>query len=235
MMETSSTRPRTRVGQFFASAFRMRPRKASHSSYASASTESAHPPPTPSKEDPPSEKGPFSRFVQPPSPESKRSASIDGPPRPDPQSNLTRSVTVGADLAKQRRRVSAGVPLPRSKTTPAALDMSRTPGPPTLPPHIPLDLTLAVDTPPPVPPKDIRHMPSRWRFLPFFRNASQSTLAHDLPATPDEDPVTPVAVPRPRKGDVVCLSYGSLDDRGMRRLEGRSDHRPIIGSYAVYI
>ena len=41
--------------------------------------------------------------------------------------------------------------------------------------------------------------------------------------------------PRPRKGDVVCLSYRSLDDRGMRRLEGRSDHRPVVGVYAIYV
>ena len=41
--------------------------------------------------------------------------------------------------------------------------------------------------------------------------------------------------PPPRKGDVVCLSYRTLDDRGMRRLEGRSDHRPVIGVYAVYL
>jgi len=39
----------------------------------------------------------------------------------------------------------------------------------------------------------------------------------------------------PRKGDVVCLSYRTLDDRGMRRLEGRSDHRPVIGVYAIYV
>jgi endonuclease/exonuclease/phosphatase family protein len=40
---------------------------------------------------------------------------------------------------------------------------------------------------------------------------------------------------RPRKGDVVCLSYRTLDDRAMRRLEGRSDHRPVIGVYAIYV
>jgi hypothetical protein len=40
---------------------------------------------------------------------------------------------------------------------------------------------------------------------------------------------------RHRKGDVVCLSYRTLDDRGMRRLEGRSDHRPVIGVYAIYV
>lgn len=40
---------------------------------------------------------------------------------------------------------------------------------------------------------------------------------------------------KPRKGDVVCLGYDSLDDRAMRRLEGRSDHRPVIGSFAIYL
>lgn len=32
----------------------------------------------------------------------------------------------------------------------------------------------------------------------------------------------------PRKGEVHCLLYKSLDDREMRALEGRSDHRPVI-------
>ena len=41
--------------------------------------------------------------------------------------------------------------------------------------------------------------------------------------------------PRPRKGDIVCLNYRTLDDRGMCRLEGRSDHRPVIGVYAIYV
>jgi hypothetical protein len=41
--------------------------------------------------------------------------------------------------------------------------------------------------------------------------------------------------PRPRKGDIVCLSYRTLDDRGMCRLEGRSDHRPVVGVYAIYV
>lgn len=39
----------------------------------------------------------------------------------------------------------------------------------------------------------------------------------------------------PLVGEVECLAYSALDDRGMRRLEGRSDHRPVIGSYALYI
>jgi hypothetical protein len=59
-----------------------------------------------------------------------------------------------------------------------------------------------------------------------------------VPSTslPDGEPDgAPAESPRPRKGDVVCLSYRTLDDRGMRRLEGRSDHRPVIGVYAIYV
>lgn len=66
--------------------------------------------------------------------------------------------------------------------------------------------------------------PSRWRFFPF--------LSHNNSLEADrENTRTEVR----RKGDVICLSYDTLDDRGMRRLEGRSDHRPVIGSYAAYV
>lgn len=39
----------------------------------------------------------------------------------------------------------------------------------------------------------------------------------------------------PRHGEVECLLYKSLDDKEMRLLEGRSDHRPVIfvGSIGV--
>ena len=70
--------------------------------------------------------------------------------------------------------------------------------------------------------------PSRWRFFPFLSRDS-TNVTNEGHHTPSE-----LAKP-PRKGDVVCLSYNTLDDRAMRRLEGRSDHRPVIGSYAVYI
>ena len=62
--------------------------------------------------------------------------------------------------------------------------------------------------------------------------------AAPLSLLPDGEPDgAPAAAesPRPRKGDVVCLSYRTLDDRGMCRLEGRSDHRPVIGVYAIYV
>jgi hypothetical protein len=38
-----------------------------------------------------------------------------------------------------------------------------------------------------------------------------------------------------KKGELRCLEYSTLSDREMRRLEGRSDHRPVIGHFAVYI
>ncbi|KAH7884604.1 hypothetical protein F5I97DRAFT_1890616 [Phlebopus sp. FC_14] len=90
------------------------------------------------------------------------------------------------------------------------------------------------DIPPPVPPKDPLPTPpisGRWRFFPFRRDTSQSIATQ---AT-YESAASSVVPPPPAKGDVVCLGYSSLDDRSMRRLEGRSDHRPVIGSYAVYL
>ncbi|KAI6155377.1 hypothetical protein BKA82DRAFT_196077 [Pisolithus tinctorius] len=67
---------------------------------------------------------------------------------------------------------------------------------------------------------------TRWRFFPFRRDTSQTVATQ---ATQDN------WTPQFARGEVVCLSYDSLDDRGMRRLEARSDHRPVIGSYAVYV
>ena len=39
----------------------------------------------------------------------------------------------------------------------------------------------------------------------------------------------------PKKGRIECLLYKSLDDREMRVLEGRSDHRPVIFVGAIGI
>ena len=78
----------------------------------------------------------------------------------------------------------------------------------------------------------------RWRLLSFLSRDGEATrdvddagvtTAMPLASSPDAE------APRPRKGDVVCLSYRTLDDRGMRRLEGRSDHRPVMGVYAIYV
>ncbi|KAF9007658.1 Endonuclease/exonuclease/phosphatase [Cyathus striatus] len=67
-----------------------------------------------------------------------------------------------------------------------------------------------------------------WRFWPSL--FSSTTPPHILEEISQVEPPLPV----PNKGDVLCLSYNTLDDRAMGRLEGRSDHRPVIGSYAVY-
>jgi hypothetical protein len=77
----------------------------------------------------------------------------------------------------------------------------------------------------------------RWRLLSFLSRDGEATRDVDDPAelsTSSGGPDVVTESPRPRKGDVVCLSYRTLDDRGMRRLEGRSDHRPVIGVYAIY-
>ncbi|QRW17848.1 phosphoglycerate mutase family protein [Rhizoctonia solani] len=69
-----------------------------------------------------------------------------------------------------------------------------------------------------------------WRFFRSFNREPTVVVAE-----PEPEP-EPVEKPETRRrGDIVCLSYGTLDDREMQRLGGRSDHRPVIGTYAVYI
>jgi hypothetical protein len=78
---------------------------------------------------------------------------------------------------------------------------------------------------------------------PLATTPSSSAISSALdvaihPPSPSPSPppsARPFESSRPRKGDVVCLSYKTLDDQGMRRLEGRSDHRPVIGVYAIYV
>lgn len=81
-----------------------------------------------------------------------------------------------------------------------------------------------IDTPSSNRPKDPPQQPPIWRRLPFLSSQSTSLREGDQNGEGKH-----------RKGDVICLNYTALDDRGMRRLEGRSDHRPVIGSYAVYL
>ncbi|TFK80301.1 DNase I-like protein [Polyporus arcularius HHB13444] len=72
----------------------------------------------------------------------------------------------------------------------------------------------------------------RW-FRPFFSREGAPQVQSESPGTATPQPPPPP--PLPKRGEVVCLKYDTLDDRGMRKLEGRSDHRPVIGSYALYI
>ncbi|KAI0346200.1 DNase I-like protein [Trametopsis cervina] len=105
-------------------------------------------------------------------------------------------------------------------------------------PHIRQHHDIPIPVPPPVPPKDPPLAPvpapiSFWKglsILPFLRDGSAQTSLPPRPPTPETPPP-----PTPVRGDVVCLDYDTLDDGEMKRLEGRSDHRPVIGSYALYI
>lgn len=80
----------------------------------------------------------------------------------------------------------------------------------------------------------VQSAPRGWRLFPFrTRDADPNSLTSDR-ISPPREPSSQM-VHRHRRGDVVPLNYNSLDDQAMRRLEGRSDHRPVIGSYAIYI
>ncbi|KDN50578.1 hypothetical protein RSAG8_01076, partial [Rhizoctonia solani AG-8 WAC10335] len=69
-----------------------------------------------------------------------------------------------------------------------------------------------------------------WRFFKSFNREPTVIVAEPEPE-PEHAEVPPIR----RRGDIVCVSYGTLDDREMQRLGGRSDHRPVIGTYTVYI
>ena len=75
--------------------------------------------------------------------------------------------------------------------------------------------------------------PRRWFSLQFL------SVIHNLHASPGPIPQAQQAIPPVpplhRKGDMVCIAYETLSDKEMRRLEGRSDHRPVVGHYAVFV
>lgn len=219
------TRPRNRMGQFFANAFRplSARRRDSVASTTTLTTPNSH-----EEAQSPSSSShewahvhedatPFSRSVQ------RSTATMDRPRSTEFQ---------GVETSKSTNHRHPEIPLRRSSsvtiscaTGPLALErvpIRRATAYATLTTDMPATVTTYTQTP----------TPSRWRFLPsFLSNAStQSSASFDPPQSVDTAPPPP-----PRKGDVVCLSYHTLDDRGMRRLEGRSDHRPVIGSYVIYL
>lgn len=80
------------------------------------------------------------------------------------------------------------------------------------------------------------HLPS------FFAPAISALRSHRHPSTSH----TPLDIEKkeedeedeiigPKRGKIECLLYKSLDDREMRLLEGRSDHRPVIFVGAIGI
>jgi hypothetical protein len=227
-------RPRTRVGQFFVNVLRpltYRGQRESTSSVSSGEILSLPPKTTLVRIPSPTHNKPidildeataFSRCV-------KRSRSNDvlrvtESPSPISPSSLAGSKSLSS-RHNLRRSISAGQS-PRSQSQISSLPSSRTSSYPSSPAR---GNGLAY-LPSPIARKNAAHnIPSRWRFLPFRnRDAPETLIEHDEPSLSD------VAFSS-KKGDVVCLSYNTLDDRQMRRLEGRSDHRPVIGSYAVYL
>lgn len=232
--EALHSRARTRVGQFFTN-FKMRYRKGSCSlSTSSEVLNYGHAPSVPSRDEVSTPMGgkdtiSFSRFA---TPEVASPTSVDNigaaNAKQTPGVGLLRSFSVhqaqseGKSLSKHRGPSYIGAM--QIKPRP----LSATP--------LPTEPVPTVTTP-----KDeqaARNGPYRWRFLPFLRgDSSQTAVSADPSLNPGEPTETTAysATYRPRKGDVVCLGYDSLDDKAMRRLEGRSDHRPVIGSFAIYV
>lgn len=212
-------RPRTRMGQFFVNAFRPLSHRGRRESLSSLnSSEVSHPPlkSTPNTYSSPTESQPQdaeqgpTRFITRSRSNEVLTASHNAfqvsPSTSPPRGSLQHH------NIRLRRSLSADLSAPSRVvlSTPSSDKLSSSD-------------SNHTDIPPPVPPKDTISNPPRWRFFPFInRDPSRSSI----------EPVEPT---HPRKGDVVCLTYNTLDDRGMRRLEGRSDHRPVIGSYAIYL
>ncbi|KAJ7475671.1 inositol polyphosphate phosphatase [Mycena latifolia] len=226
------SRPRTRMGQFFANAFRPlsgRTRRGSYSSFTSAvsvATSSATTDADASVTDssfPPSPEvteqvAPFSHFVEPqgrllPRSRSNEILNVTVKPTALPR---TLSNEAAHGLKRSNSSSSHNPPTPSSLTRPRRATVS---------PESLGSLTTTLQNHSRV------ATPSRWRFFPSFLSSStHSSSSQDPSLSIDTLPPKP-----PRRGEVLCLNYNTLDDRGMRRLEGRSDHRPVIASYAVYI
>jgi hypothetical protein len=80
----------------------------------------------------------------------------------------------------------------------------------------------------------------RSSFVSFFRDLPgllhvKSSPNHDSEELPGRHEADEFRTRRHYRGEVACLHYGTIDDAGMRQLEGRSDHRPAIFSAAVYV
>ncbi|CCM07057.1 uncharacterized protein FIBRA_09379 [Fibroporia radiculosa] len=147
-----------------------------------------------------------------------RPRSVDSFPKPiREQTTITRvETTTGASAYAS---VGSSVPLVHSKTLPPDLIASRTPE----------DHQHSPAMASPVNTSSTSSWTPRWRGLvPFLnRDSRAQTSEGDSPSLRRR--------PQPKRGDIICLEYRTLDDHGMRKLEGRSDHRPVIGSYAIFV
>ncbi|KAG8983129.1 hypothetical protein FRB90_006290, partial [Tulasnella sp. 427] len=112
----------------------------------------------------------------------------------------------------------------RSFTTPAS------PQDPSPPSEVLLDTPTAYPRRPQTPSDShpTSHLPWRWLFPRSFSGVRE-------PSPPRSTPEPLIIQPKHRKGDVECVKYDTLDDKQMRLLEARSDHRPVMGDFAIYI
>lgn len=198
------------------------------------------PTPTIKAEDPPMSPGKKFRFFRPGSPGGNNSPlpSPDKPGFPRVQSLTTCTAAMDDNETGRKRATSISGTLTRTTSEPRrSLSASHAGSPPRrsttpVPP---------VHTPLPSVPTGLNNGPSISNAIttptqPVARNWFLQLLSQlDSPSTPGVPDPPPVSLPRHRKGDVDCLSYRTLDDRDMRKLDGRSDHRPVIGVYAVYV
>ncbi|OJT09542.1 72 kDa inositol polyphosphate 5-phosphatase [Trametes pubescens] len=154
--------------------------------------------------------------------------SVDSFPKASGDHSLARALS--HDAAPVSGSGSSGVPMRHANTISPVLNvgdiLGTAPGASVAGQDSPTELATAPNSAPSSGPPVFRWL------LPFLYRDGQQAVATpsvESPGTPRPPP------PLPKRGDVVCLKYDTLDDRGMRRLEGRSDHRPVIGSYALYI
>ncbi|KDQ14339.1 hypothetical protein BOTBODRAFT_32806 [Botryobasidium botryosum FD-172 SS1] len=223
------------------------PRPASPPPAAKTESSPAKTEPTPDPNSKPGEICPpnrLLRFFRPTTPTGGSSVGSGSPvspgfPRVQSLTNppATEKVEIGSEL---KRSSSSSGTLARSSSeprrsfsaplSPSQIRRSTTPAPPTqrlsmtIPP---LQNAVTSNAILPTQPATTRN----W----FFQLLSQlDSPAPPIPPSPSV-PEPPQEPPRHHKGDVACLSYNTLDDRDMRRLDGRSDHRPVIGVYAIYL
>lgn len=132
---------------------------------------------------------------------------------------------------KRRRSLSATLP----RTSDPVVIPNRFPASASHPPVPPLAITEPEKSAPDAPQRK-GSMPGLRRILSLLPGSFGG--GHTPPRAPSPAPPLveygpPVKVFKP--GEIRCLGYGTLSDREMRELEGRSDHRPIIGRWAVYV
>ncbi|KAL0954741.1 hypothetical protein HGRIS_003693 [Hohenbuehelia grisea] len=241
--ELVASRPRTRVGQLFFNAFRPFQCRESISSIASSSSSrqshtSATTPPVLSH-DPGRE---FSRFATKLPPRqciSEESLPLPASKKKPPALWLPGSSPTNVAFRRSHSLAATPPELP-PPLAPRPMRRVSVPAGPYDPVSVGLQMTSdSPDTTKTTTPSSTSSsqplLPSRWRFLPFLgtRDSAPTLPTVETPSA-QSDAVTAVEPP-PRRGDVVCMNYKTLDDKGMRKLEGRSDHRPVIGSYRIYI